>query len=92
MLIFEIAKQNFLIDNEFVKKSGSLMTGDLILPHYNYPVQGNTNKAINYETQREIFLSRRESYPMQTVINMNNNLIENLKTATKSNEAVNKLL
>ena len=29
---------------------------------------------------------------MQTVINMNNNLIENLKTATKTNEAVNKLL
>ena len=29
---------------------------------------------------------------MQTVINMNNNLIRNLKTATKSNEAVKKLL
>ena len=56
---FEITKQNVLIDNEFVKKSGSLMTGDLILPHYKYPVQGNTNKAICYETQREVFLSRR---------------------------------
>ena len=56
---FENTKQNVLIDNEFVKKSGSLMTGDLIISHYNYPVQGNTNKLISYETQREIFLSRR---------------------------------
>ena len=55
---FEITKQNVLIDNEFVKKSGSLITGDLILPHYNYPVQGNTNKAISYETQRNIYIQK----------------------------------
>ena len=87
---FEITKQNVLIDNEFVKKSGSLMTGDLILPHYNYPVQGNTNKAISYETQREVFLSRKESFPMETVLNMNNNIIENLKNPINLDDGVNK--
>ena len=87
---FEITKQNVLIDNEFVKKSGSLMTGDLILPHYNYPVQGNTNKAISYETQREIFISRKETFPMETDINMNNNFIQNVATPTTSHQGVNK--
>ena len=87
---FEITKQNVLIDNEFVKKSGSLMTGDLILPHYNYPVQGNTNKAISYETQREIFISRKETFPLETDINMNNNLIQNVATPTSSHQATNK--
>ena len=87
---FEITKQNVLIDNEFVKKSGSLITGDLILPHYNYPVQGNTNKAISYETQREIFISRKETFPLETDINMNNNLIQNVATPTSSHQATNK--
>ena len=87
---FEITKQNVLIDNEFVKKSGSLMTGDLILPHYNYPVQGNTNKAVSYETQREIFLSRKESFPMQADINMNNKFIQNVATPTTSHQGANK--
>ena len=87
---FEITKQNVLIDNEFVKKSGSLMTGDLILPHYNYPVQGNTNKAISYETQREIFISRKETFPMEKDINMNNFFIQNVATPTSSHQATNK--
>ena len=87
---FEITKQNVLIDNEFVKKSGSLMTGDLILPHYNYPVQGNTNKAISYETQREIFISRKETFPMETSLDMNNNVIENIAEATSGHEALRK--
>ena len=52
--------------------TGGTMTGDLILPHHNYPIPGNTNKVINYESQREIFLSRQESFPMQADINMNN--------------------
>ena len=51
-------------NDQFVKKTGDVLTGDLILPHDNYPVQGNTNKAVSYETQREIFLSRKESFPM----------------------------
>ena len=87
---FEIIKQNVLIDNEFVKKSGSLMTGDLILPHYNYPVQGNTNKAISYETQREIFISRKETFPMETSLDMNNNVIENIAEATSDHQALRK--
>ena len=66
------------------------MNGDLILPHDSYPVDGNTNKAISYETQREIFLSRRESFPMQADINMNNNFIQNIATPTSSHHGVNK--
>ena len=66
------------------------MNGDLILPHDSYPVEGNTNKAISYETQREIFLSRRESFPMQADINMNNNFIQNIAAPTSSHQATNK--
>ena len=87
---FEITKQNALINNTFVKKTGDQMNGDLILPHDSYPVDGNTNKAISYETQREIFLSRRESFPMQADINMNNNFIHNIATPTSSHQATNK--
>ena len=83
---FEITKQN----GNFLKKTGDQMNGDLILVHDNYPVQGNTNKAINYETQREIFLSRKESFPMQADINMNNNFIQNVATPTSSHQATNK--
>ena len=87
---FEITKQNALINNTFVKKTGDQMNGDLILPHDSYPVQGNTNKAISYETQREIFLSRRESFPMQADIDMNNNFIHNIATPTSSHQVTNK--
>ena len=47
-------------------------------------------KSISYETQREIFLSRRESFPMQADINMNNNFIQNIATPTSSHQGVNK--
>ena len=87
---FEITKQNASINNTFVKKTGDVLTGDLILPHDNYPVQGNTNKAVSYETQREIFLSRKESFPMQADINMNNNFIQNVATPTTSHQGANK--
>ena len=73
-----------------VKKTGDVLTGDLILPHDNYPVQGNTNKAVSYETHREIFLSRKESFPMETDINMNNNFIQNVATPTTSHQGANK--
>ena len=69
---------------------GGTMTGDLILPHHNYPIPGNTNKVINYESQREIFLSRQESFPMQADINMNNNFIQNIATPTLSHQVTNK--
>ena len=87
---FKITKQNASINNTFVKKTGDQMNGDLILPHDSYPVDGNTNKAISYETQREIFLSRRESFPMQADINMNNNFIQNIATPTSSHQVTNK--
>ena len=70
--------------------TGGTMTGDLILPHHNYPIPGNTNKVINYESQREIFLSRQESFPMQADINMNNNFIQNIATPTSSHQVTNK--
>ena len=77
-------------NDQFVKKTGDVLTGDLILPHDNYPVQGNTNKAVSYETQREIFLSRKESFPMQADINMNNKFIQNVATPTTSHQGANK--
>ena len=70
--------------------TGGTMTGDLILPHHNYPIPGNTNKVINYESQREIFLSRQESFPMLADINMNNNFIQNIATPMSSHQATNK--
>ena len=70
--------------------TGGTMTGDLILPHDSYPVDGNTNKAISYESQREIFLSRRENFPMQADINLNNNFIQNIATPTSSHQVTNK--
>ena len=70
--------------------TGGTMTGDLILPHHNYPIPGNTNKVINYESQREIFLSRQESFPMQADIDMNNNFIQNIATPTSSHQVTNK--
>ena len=81
------------IDDEnakFVKKTGDTLSGDLILVHDSYPVQGNTNKAVSYETQREIFLSRKESFPMQADINMNNNFLQNVATPTTSHQGANK--
>ena len=87
---FEITKQNALINNTFVKKTGDQMTGDLILQPQPYPVQGNTDKAVSYNTMRSIFLSRKESFPMDVDINMNNNLIQNVATPTSSHQATNK--
>ena len=78
------------VDGKFVKKTGDTLSGDLILPHDSFPVQGNTNKAVSYETQREIFLSRKESFPMQADINMNNNFIQNVATPASSHQGANK--
>ena len=78
------------VDGKFVKKTGDTLSGDLILLQDSFPVQGNTNKAVSYETQREIFLSRKESFPMQADINMNNNFIQNVATPTTSHQGANK--
>ena len=87
---FEITKQNALINNTFVKKTGDQMTGDLILQPQPYPVQGNTDKAVSYNTTRSIFLSRKEGGAMETDINMNNNFIQNVMMPTSSHQATNK--
>ena len=78
------------VDGKFVKKTGGVLSGDLILPRDSFPVQGNTNKAVSYETQREIFLSRKESFPMQADINMGNNFLQNVATPTSSHQGANK--
>ena len=78
------------VDDKFVQKTGGTLTGDLILVQDSYSVQGNTNKAVSYETQREIFLSRKESFPMQADINMNNNFLQNVATPTSSHQGANK--
>ena len=51
----EIAKIPSMDTTQFVSKSGSTMTGDLILQSQPYPVHGNTNKAISYNTARWIY-------------------------------------
>ena len=55
----EIAKvkteQSSIDTSDLVKKSGDTMTGPLIIPKYTYPVQGDLNRVISYEAQREIF-------------------------------------
>ena len=76
--------------SQFVLKAGDVMTGDLILQPQPYPVQGNTDKAVSYNTTRSIFLSRKEGGAMETDINMNNNFIQNVATPTSSHQATNK--
>ena len=43
----EIAKISRVDSTQFIKKAGDTMTGDLILTPNNYPILGNTNKAIS---------------------------------------------
>ena len=49
--------------SNFVKKTGSTMSGDLILQSQPYPILGNTNKAISYNTARNVFLSKKKVGP-----------------------------
>ena len=79
----EISKISNSSDNSnYVKKSGDTMSGSLIVPKDNYPVQGDLNKVISYETQREIFLSKREGGKMLQPIDMNGFTIDNLPLPT----------
>ena len=83
--------QALVIDHSnFVAISGDTMTGSLIVPKDNYPVQGNLNKVISYEAQREIFLSKKEGGRMEASIDMNNNTIYNVKDPTQADHATNK--
>ena len=77
--------------SNFVKKAGDKMTGDLVLQRkYSYPIPGNLNKVISYENTREIFLSRKETAKMEVDLDMNNNLIQNVKEPVNSDHGANK--
>ena len=78
------------ISDNYVRKSGDSMIGSLIVQKDNYPIQGNLNKVINYEATREIFLSRKESRPMNTELDMGGFSIDNIKDPINSDQAVNK--
>ena len=86
----EIAKIPSVDTSKFVAISGDTMTGSLVVPKDNYPVHGDLNKVINYETQREIFLSKKEGGQMEANIDMNNNTIFNVKDPTQADHATNK--
>ena len=86
----EIAKIPSVDTSKFVAISGDTMTGSLIVPKDNYPVHGDLNKVISYESQREIFLSKKEGGRMEQPINMNNNFITNVKDPTQADQATNK--
>ena len=75
---------------DYVKKSGDVMTGQLIVPVKTYPIQGDLNQVISYETQREIFLSKREGGKMLQPIDMNGHGIDNLPLPTTNDQACNK--
>ena len=76
--------------SKYVAKAGDTMTGSLIVSKDNYPVRGDLNKVISYETQREIFLSKKEGGRMEQHIDMNNNFITNVKDPVNSDHCVNK--
>ena len=86
----EIAKIPSVDTSKFMLKAGDTMTGSLIVPKDNYPVHGNLNKVISYESQREIFLSKKEGGRMEQHIDMGGLNIVNLKSQTASNHASNK--
>ena len=76
--------------SNFVAISGDTMTGSLIVPKDNYPVQGDLNKVISYEAQREIFLSKKEGGKMEQAIDMNGFSIDNLPLPTDPDHACSK--
>ena len=86
----EIAKISSVDTTLFVKKTGATMNGDLILQPQPYPIHGNTNKAISYNTARNIFLSKKEGGSMLQSLDMNNHFITNIKDPVNSDHGVNK--
>ena len=86
----EIAKIPSVGTTQFVKKTGATMNGDLILQPQPYPIHGNTDKAISYNTARNIFLSKKEGGSMLQSLDMNNHFITNIKDPVNSDHGVNK--
>ena len=86
----EIAKIPSVDTTQFVKKTGATMNRDLILQPQPYPIHGNTDKAISYNTARNIFLSKKEGGSMLQSLDMNNHFITNIKDPVNSDHGVNK--
>ena len=86
----EIAKIPSADTTQFVKKTGATMNGDLILQPQPYPIHGNTNKAISYNTARNIFLSKKEGGSMLQSLDMNNHFITNIKDPVNADHGANK--
>ena len=86
----EIARIPSVDATQFVKKTGATMNGDLILQPQPYPIHGNTDKAISYNTARNIFLSKKEGGSMLQSLDMNNHFITNIKDPVNSDHGVNK--
>ena len=86
----EITKIPSVDTTQFVKKTGATMNGDLILQPQPYPIHGNTDKAISYNTARNIFLSKKEGGSMLQSLDMNNYFITNIKDPVNSDHGVNK--
>ena len=86
----EITKIPSVDTTQFVKKTGASMNGDLILQPQPYPIHGNTDKAISYNTARNIFLSKKEGGSMLQSLDMNNHFITNIKDPVNSDHGVNK--
>ena len=86
----KIAKIPSVDTTQFVKKTGATMIGDLILQPQPYPIHGNTNKAISYNTARNIFLSKKEGGSMLQSLDMNNHFITNIKDPVNLDHATNK--
>ena len=86
----EIAKIPSADTSQFVKKTGATMNGDLILQPQPYPIHGNTNKVISYNTARNIFLSKKEGGSMLQSLDMNNHFVTNIKDPVNSDHGVNK--
>ena len=84
--------QALVIDHSnFVSRSGDTMTGSLVVPKDTYPVQGDLNKVISYETRREIFLSKKEGGQMFQPIDMGGFTVENIPTPTHNEHVVNRI-
>ena len=73
-----------------LNRSGDEMDGDLILQPQPYPVQGNTHKAISYNTTRVIFLNKKEGGQMENTLDMNNHFTVNVKTPVNDSDASTK--
>ena len=87
----EISKISNSSDNpNYVKKSGDMMTGKLLVHNVLYPIQGDLRQTLSYESMREIFLSRRENRPMRTNLDMSNHTIDNVKNAINKDQSINK--